>query len=192
MDASALSALDFQVASLQVLDDRACEVAPPLRRPSGRPLTECRASGCADAAKQGTAWQCYLPEKQPGGRCLFQDLLELCDWKLLLGGVGVETCGTCDYSLSNSHYWQHKKPLKGVFKAGATLELSCWHEFYAAVPREGLFGQIHGERSQLTCSGGDWVAASSFACAACVQLVRAPYADLQKAEKQERPGAKVS
>ena len=123
---------------------------------------------------------------QPGGRCVFQEQLEHCDWQLLIGGTGIQECGKCDYAFADSHSWRHKKPLQGPFRPGTTLELSCWHEYYSAVPGDNEEGALQRAQNQLTCLGGEWIAeTSSFACAACVQLVRAPYAALQDAEKQE-------
>ena len=116
-----------------------------------------------------------------------KDLLEQCDHKLMLGGLGVTACGMCEY-LPHTML-SDKIPLPKHFLHGQSLQARCWSERYHAIaswnePRSGI-------AETMTCVAGHWVNSRNrpvldgFACGACVQVVRPQYAEFNLQDKQE-------
>mmetsp|Transcript_36162 Transcript_36162/g.78222 ORF Transcript_36162/g.78222 Transcript_36162/m.78222 type:complete len:3042 (-) Transcript_36162:155-9280(-) len=124
---------------------------------------------------------------RPNFLCSWENLIQQCDHKLLLGGVGVDSCSRCTYATVDSHAWEHKAPVATKYQHGRQMSASCWAERFAPVP-VGL-GNLKAET--LTCISGNWYGSkghpglSGFACASCVQVVQYPYPQFDSQGKQE-------
>ncbi|CAJ1443682.1 unnamed protein product [Effrenium voratum] len=97
----------------------------------------------------------------------FLHLYQQCDAALLLGGVGVQSCGRPTYRATDSHAWKHKKPLPSSLSHGSTLLASCW-----------------SERFRLTRAGAT-VGLQGLSCDACVQVAARGYASYHQRNEQE-------
>eukprot|EP00928_Gymnodinium_smaydae_P042994 TRINITY_DN288_c1_g1_i4.p1 TRINITY_DN288_c1_g1~~TRINITY_DN288_c1_g1_i4.p1 ORF type:complete len:2624 (-),score=354.57 TRINITY_DN288_c1_g1_i4:129-7931(-) len=118
--------------------------------------------------------------------CSWAHLLSQCDLQLILGGYGVQECGRCSYQEVGGKAFNHKSKLPSEFFHGQKLRKSCWQGRFREVSVNG------GDVSKaLTCMSGTWIdedghaGLSNFACAACVQVVSAPYSQLDSRNKQE-------
>ncbi|CAE6926078.1 TRPT1 [Symbiodinium natans] len=70
--------------------------------------------------------------------CLDQNLFEDCDTMLFLGGVGIQECAPCKYTVipsgtDRANYDQvlQKSLLRSGYLHGAVMQVSCWRERYA-------------------------------------------------------------
>ncbi|CAK9059678.1 Uncharacterized protein SCF082_LOCUS31576 [Durusdinium trenchii] len=122
--------------------------------------------------------------------CRHQSLVEQCDSKLLLGGLGIERCFGCVYSLvEKEEAWQQKRRLPQEFRTGTRLTFSCWEERYAAVTPEGVLGARNATYT-ISCTGGQWwgpdmeFGLSGFACGQCAQIIHPNYAAYQEQQHQ--------
>ena len=122
--------------------------------------------------------------------CLNHDLMNACQHKLMLGGIGVGECGPCTFG-DTSAASASNEMVSGVFKSplvgashGQALQVQCWQERYVVLKKTGSSGFI-------TCLDGRWVDAdgfsglSNFACGACIQIVGTTYMDLYTRGYQE-------
>jgi len=122
----------------------------------------------------------------PFGRCEFEDIVQQCDHKLLIGGIGVEKCARCEFAEADTlpeFAWSHKRPLYKRYEHGQQVKASCWMERFSTFPAANA--------GLMTCVSGTWLdpagsfGLSSFTCEACIQVVDAKYADLDMQGVQE-------
>jgi len=90
------------VGNLAALADRAktlCRIANP--------------EVCWKVSKRREFLGAQVVNNPPFGQCEYEDIVQQCDHKLLIGGVGVEKCARCEYAEADTlpeHAWSHKRP----------------------------------------------------------------------------------
>ena len=116
----------------------------------------------------------------------FLHLYQQCDAVLLLGGMGVQSCGRPSHRAVDSHPWKHKKSLPVSFGHGAVLLASCWAERY------GLFrGSSLASQEKLQCVSGHWynslqqAGLKGLSCESCVQVGASGYEAYNARNEQE-------
>jgi hypothetical protein len=119
-------------------------------------------------------------------------MVQDCDQKLLLGGVGIHACARCTYKEGDTKDMVlMKTALPEKFEHGQTLTVGCWQERFRALPSERPATHGANNNATLTCVAGKWFdneglpGLSGFVCAGCVQVMNAPYKDYDVASKQE-------
>jgi len=118
--------------------------------------------------------------------CIWMDQAKQCDHKLLLGGLGVSSCGPCNYKDDRS--FSGKLPLPEAFSHGETLGISCWRERFVPL---AVVGNKSKMKESLTCVGGDWLDSdgnpglSNFACGSCMVVAKPSYIQWDLRKKQE-------
>jgi len=141
---------------------------------------------CWAVSKRREFLQAKVTDRVPYPVCQYEGLLQQCDHKLMMGGVGIESCSRCTYNkagLDVEKEWAHKRPLGSFFQHGEQVQASCWTERFAPFPSL--------EAGLLTCVSGKWLDPSgaegwrSFSCEACIQVVEPRYADQDLQDQQE-------
>jgi len=116
----------------------------------------------------------------------FLHLYQQCDAVLLLGGMGIESCGRPLHRDVASHHWKHKRTLPSSFKHGSVLLASCWAERYRLFRGAHLVGQ-----EKLQCVSGSWYNSlekpnlEGLSCEACVQVGARGYTAYDARNEQE-------
>lgn len=114
---------------------------------------------------------------------LAMHLYQQCDTLLLLGGMGVQTCGRPSNRELTSHHWSHKRQVPGSFNHGSVVDASCWKERY------GTAGLAVSER--VHCVNGEWFNShgesqlGGFTCVSCVQVGAHGYSEFHNRNEQE-------
>jgi len=132
-----------------------------------------------------------MPSSSQWATCAWLKIVQQCDHKLLIGGMGIELCGRCSHKrLGNSLQlqWEQKKNLPMEFVHGQTIDISCCAERFGPSPTTSSTVK---KDETLTCMAGEWKdrtgwpGLSNFACAACLQVVKPDYVTLDLRNKQE-------
>ena len=116
----------------------------------------------------------------------FLHLYQQCDAVLLLGGMGIESCGRPLHRDVASHHWKHKRTLPSSFKHGSVLLASCWAERCRLFRGAHLVGQ-----EKLQCVSGSWYNSlekpnlEGLSCEACVQVGARGYTAYDARNEQE-------
>ena len=116
----------------------------------------------------------------------FLHLYQQCDAVLLLGGMGIESCGRPLHRDVASHNWKHKRTLPSSFAHGTVLLASCWAERYRLFRGAHLVGQ-----EKLQCVSGSWYNSlekpnlEGLSCEACVQVGARGYTAYDARNEQE-------